>query len=56
MKKCGRDSTAVKGIDCSCRDPEFSSEQLHDDSQPFLMRSGALFCSPGIHVDRTLYS
>jgi hypothetical protein len=38
-----RDGSAVKSTDCSSRGPEFKSQQLHGGSQPFVMRSDALF-------------
>ena len=38
-----RDGSAVKSTDCSSRGPEFNSQQPHGDSQPSIMRSGALF-------------
>jgi hypothetical protein len=36
--------------------PEFNSQQLHGGSQPFIIRSGALFWLAGIHAVRTLYT
>jgi hypothetical protein len=38
-----RDGSAVKSTDCSSIGPEFKSQQLHGGSQPFIMRSDALF-------------
>ena len=38
-----RDGSAVKSIDCSSKGPEFKSQQPHGGSQPFVMRSDALF-------------
>ena len=32
-----------------------NSQQPHGDSQPPIMRSGALFCPAGIHTEKTLY-
>jgi hypothetical protein len=38
-----RDGSAVKSTDCSCKGPEFKSQQPHGGSQPSVMRSDALF-------------
>ena len=38
-----RDGSAVKSTDCSSRDPEFNSQQLHGGSQSSIMGSDALF-------------
>ena len=38
-----RDGTAVKSTDCSYKDPEFNSQQLHGGSQPSVVESNALF-------------
>jgi hypothetical protein len=38
-----RDGSEVKNTDCSSKGPEFKSQQPHDDSQPPVMRSDALF-------------
>jgi hypothetical protein len=37
------DGSEVKNTDCSSKDPEFKSQQLHGGSQPSVMRSDALF-------------
>jgi hypothetical protein len=38
-----RDGPVVKSTGCSSRGPEFSSQQPHDGSQPFVMGSDTLF-------------
>jgi hypothetical protein len=38
-----QDGLAVKSTDCSSEGPEFKSQQPHGGSQPFIMRSDALF-------------
>jgi hypothetical protein len=38
-----RDGSVVKSADCSSEGHEFKSQQPHDGSQPFVMRSDALF-------------
>jgi len=38
-----REGSEFKSTDCSSRGPEFKSQPLHDDSQPPVMRSYALF-------------
>jgi hypothetical protein len=38
-----RDGSAVKSTDCSSRGPEFNSQQPYGSSQPFVIRSDALF-------------
>jgi len=50
-----RDGSAVKSTDCSSRGPEFNSQQPHGDSQPSVMRSGALFWPAVTYADRMLY-
>jgi hypothetical protein len=40
-----RDGSAVKSTDCSSKGSEFKSQQPHGGSQPFVMRSDALFWS-----------
>jgi hypothetical protein len=40
--------------DYSSRAPEFNSQQPHGGSQPFVMRSDALFWHTGVHADRAL--
>jgi hypothetical protein len=41
-KQGWRDGSVVKSTDCSSRGLEFNSQQPHDGSQPFGMRSDAL--------------
>jgi hypothetical protein len=48
-----RDGSVVKSTACFFRGPEFNSQQLHGDSQPSVMRSGALFWHAGIYAYRT---
>jgi hypothetical protein len=38
-----RDGSAAKSTDCSSEGPEFKFQQPHGGSQPFVMRSDALF-------------
>jgi hypothetical protein len=38
-----RDGSVVKSTDCSCKGPEFNSQQPHGGSQPSVMGSDALF-------------
>jgi hypothetical protein len=38
-----RDGSAVKITDCSSEGPEFKFQQPHGGSQPYIMRSDALF-------------
>ena len=51
-----RDGSAVKNTGCSSRGPEFNFQQPHGGSQPYVMRSGALFWPAGIYAGRTLYA
>ncbi|KAM7339728.1 hypothetical protein ACRRTK_000343 [Alexandromys fortis] len=51
-----RDGSVVKSIACSSKGPEFNSQQPHGGSQPFVIRSGALFWPSGIHAERILYT
>jgi hypothetical protein len=40
-----RDGSAVKSTGCSCKDPEFNSQQSHGGSKPSVMGSDAfLWC------------
>ena len=41
---------------CSSRDPEFNSQQPHGNSQPSVMRSGALSWLADINAVRILYT
>ena len=50
-----KDSSVVKSIDCSSRDPEFNPQQPHGGLQPFVMRSDAFFWPAGIQADRAVY-
>lgn len=47
------DGSAIKNTGCSCRAPEFNSQEPHYDLQPSIKRSDALFWHAGIWVDRT---
>jgi hypothetical protein len=38
-----RDGSAVNSTDCSSRGTEFNSQQPHGGSQPYVMKSNALF-------------
>jgi hypothetical protein len=38
-----RDGSGVESTDCSSKDLKFKSQQPHGGSQPFAMRSNALF-------------
>ncbi|EDL33708.1 mCG148147 [Mus musculus] len=39
-----RDGSVVKSTDCSCRGPEFNSQQPHGGSQPSVMGLDAFWC------------
>jgi len=45
-----KDGSVVKSTGCSCRGPEFNSQQPHGGSQPSVMGSDALFSS-GVSED-----
>jgi hypothetical protein len=51
-----RDDSAVKSTGYSPRGPEFNSQQPQGDSQPSVMRSGAIFWQACTHAGRTLHT
>ena len=45
-----RDGSVVKNNGCSSRGPEFNSQQLHDDSQPSIGGTDALFMQADVYA------
>ena len=51
-----RDGSEVKSTSCPSRGHEFNSQHPCGDTQPSVMRSGALFWCAGIQAGRTPYT